>query len=152
TWMVEEVRFCEHFLLQRGYWERLDDDLAASLPGPSPDAIGRLPPDRGLSLEELFEHSILHSTRVLAALALLREGKVRRPVVQLAMGTVDCGDPRLELEAALALPSWRVWTESRPEWRQLRRWSEVASRALADPALRPRAAVAMALPLWRGRS
>lgn len=152
AWLVEEVRFCERFLLQHGYWERLDDELTSMLPASSPDAIGRLPPAAGLDLEELFEHSTLHGTRVLAALALLRTGKVRRPVLELARYTVECGDPRLELEAVLALSSWRSWTEEWPEWRLLRRRSEVASKALGEATLRPWAAIAVALPLWRGQS
>lgn len=151
TWLVEEVRFCERSLLQRGWWERLEDDLAAMLPSSSADAVGRLPPTGGLELEELFERSSLHGTRVLAAIALLREGKVRRPAIELASHAVGSGDMRLEVEAALALSSWRVWTAAYPDWRELRRRAEVASTALADPKLRPWAAVAVALPLWRGR-
>jgi len=152
AWLVEEVRFCERSLLQRGWWERVDDELAMALPAPSPDAVGRLPPAGGLALEELFEHSSLHGTRALAAIALLREGKVRRPVIDLASSAVDGGDPRLEVEAVLALSSWRVWSAAFPDWRELRRRSEVATTALPDPKLRPWAAVAVALPLWRGRA
>src|SRR4051812_14676811 len=55
AWLVEEVRFCERSLLQRGFWEKLDDELTSALPVSSPDAIGRLPPAGGLDLEELFE-------------------------------------------------------------------------------------------------
>src|SRR5262249_39863867 len=73
--LVEEVRFCERSLLQRGYADRLDDELIPALPAGSPDAVGRVPPAGGLDLEELLEHSTLHTTRVLAALALLRSGR-----------------------------------------------------------------------------
>jgi hypothetical protein len=148
--LVEEARFCEQSLLQGGWWERLDDGLTAALPAPSADAIGRLPPDTGPDLEEIFEHSSLHDTRVLAAVALVRRGDVRRKVIEVASGAVEAGDPRLEVEAALALSSWRVWSERFPDWRELQRRAEVASRALADAKLRPWAAIAVALPLWRG--
>ncbi|HYV48385.1 MAG TPA: zinc ribbon domain-containing protein, partial [Myxococcaceae bacterium] len=151
AWLVEEVRFCERSLLQRGWWERLDDDLAAALPTSSADAVGRMPPPAGLDLEEIFLSSTLHGTRALAAIALLREGKARRPVIELASHAVDGSDSKLEVEAALALSSWRVWSLVHPDWRELRRRSEVASKALADARLRPWAAIAVALPLWRGR-
>jgi hypothetical protein len=146
---VDEARFCESFLCQRGLAADLEDTLAAQLPlTPSGlKELGRGPegPFEGRPelLEAIVADSPLPECQSLAAVALLWNGRLSSAALETASSLLYSDGP-LALEAALALSSWRT---SRVAFQiDRRRIAKIAEPALADPKLRTRAATACAWP------
>jgi len=148
TRRVDEVRLCETFLLQKEFSHRLDEELVPRLPL-EPDALAALAagpegPFEGRPelLPEIAQRSPLSITRLLASIALLRQG-VFEDTFASARTALEGGDPALALEAALAFAHWRVRLCPRPLWRRGDWWSGIDPRKLLEVA----GAVSHGLPL-----
>jgi hypothetical protein len=157
TRRVEEARYAEARLLQRGFAPRVEEMLVPGLPL-EPDSLARLAAGPGtLDGEEpdvlcaIASASPVALTRELAALALLRLGRFRA-AHQCAGRSLESNDPAVALEAALAFAHWRARLEP---WERdpvaLDRWRLVQAAEPVDPRspLRPWAAAAIALA-WFG--
>lgn len=143
--LLEDVRRCEEHLLQRGFVEDTVEQLAALLP----DGLGLLwpggrPPEHPETMEGLFTQGASWEVRRLAGLALLNRGEVSAELSSLARSCLSDERERIRVEAALAVSRWRVFEWIRigvQAWGQVR---ELARRAMAQPELTARAAVAWA--------
>jgi len=141
--LLEDVRRCEEHLLQRGFVEDMVDLLAALIPT-DPTFLAREvgPPERPETLEALFAKSTSWEVQQLAALALLHQGKLTPDIIYSARSCLTDSRERVRVEAMLAVSRWRVrdWVRIGVKgWEQVR---EIAQKALAQPELAARAAVA----------
>lgn len=143
--LLEEVRRCEEHLLQKGFVEDTVDQLAALMPGGlrlvSPEGG---PPEHPETLEGLFAKGASWEVRQLAGLALVHRGEVSQELSYLVRSCLSDDRERIRVEAALAASRWRVFEWIRigvKGWEQVR---EIARRAMAQPELTARAAVAWA--------
>jgi hypothetical protein len=136
----EEVRRCEEHLLQRGF---VEDMLAAPIPSSLELLASQVdPPRRPETLEELFTQSPWPEVRRLAALALLHQGHASSTFAAAARDGLFDASERIRLEAMLALTRWQVWQAVPLNEEGKQQLRELARRALEQPALAPRAAVA----------
>ena len=108
---VDEVRFLERFLVQKGWSAPLEDELTAQLPWPEATLAAMsgppLPPGSDLATAVAIERtSPLPLSRSLAALARVRLDDWT--ACSEADGLLRGTDPRLRREAALVLSGWRV--------------------------------------------
>lgn len=150
---IEEVRFIERFLLQKGFKEELEDQLIAQIPV-SDDylktlADGPKPPFETLEhLEAIAKSSPIENTRTLASIALIHQRRLTREIFETARHAMHSHHwmPRLASEAAIALSRWFVREHRDIPW--LGRWDYESLREAARPllnqeALAPYAALAM---------
>lgn len=143
--LLEDVRRCEEHLLQRGFVEDAVEQLAALLP----DRLGWVSPDgrepeHPETLEGLFAKGASWEVQRLAGLALLNRGEVSSELSYLVRSCLTDDRERIRVEAALAVSRWRVFEWIRigvQAWGQVR---EIARKAMAQPELTARAAVAWA--------
>ena len=139
---IEDVRRCEAYLLQRGFVEDAEDLMASVLPT-DPEFLAQQlgPPERPETLEALFKDSTSGDVRRLAALGLMHQGQSSPIILGSVHGALH-EEGRVGVEAALALTRWRIyrWTRLSKEGRK--RVRELARKAMAQPELAPRGAVA----------
>ena len=139
--LLEDVRFCQGFLLQQGFVEDAEEALAQR----APDGSARGSPGSRLrgaprTLEALLTKSDSWFVQRLSALALLHQGNTS-PNVLYPVHLMLCEKGRMGVESMLALTRWRVWRwvpALRGGWNRVR---ELARKALAQPELAARAAV-----------
>ncbi len=110
----DEARLCEAYLLQGIHSRRIEEELIRLLPMEK-DALHALASgpagpfeSRPELLPEIAGGSPIQVTRMLAAIALLREGCTKRDLVAAASAALHAQDAELALEAALGLAHWRV--------------------------------------------
>ena len=139
---IEDVRRCEVHLLQRGFVEDAEDLMASVLPTDAEFLAQQLgPAERPETLEALFKDSTSGDVRRLAALGLLHQGQNSPNILGTVHGALS-EDGRVGVEAALALTRWRNhrWARlSREGWKRV---LELARKAMGQPELGPRGAVA----------
>lgn len=151
---VDELRYCESFLLTRGHAARYEDALIGQLPL-SPDSLAGLqqgadgPFDgREDLLPRIFETSHpMSPARTLAAIALLRRGEGPRGLLDEVESTLYSEE--LGFDAAVALSCWRA----RPHVYNLpyaaKRACELAQQQLTSERFGAWAAVVLARWSWR---
>ncbi|WP_224244416.1 hypothetical protein [Hyalangium gracile] len=140
--LLEDVRLCAASLLQEGFVEEEEERLAERLPtDPERLAAEVRSVKRPPTLEELLENSASWHVQQLAAIALLRQGS-SAPGVLYSVHSALQEEGRTGLEAMLALTRWRNWRWARLNREGWTRVRELARKALAQPELAPRAAVA----------
>jgi hypothetical protein len=108
---VDEVRFIERFLVQRGWSAPLEDELTAQLPWPDATlaAMSGAPLPTGgdlATVTAIAKSSPLSATRALAALARVRLDDWT--ACREAAALLASRDPLVRREAALVLSGWRV--------------------------------------------
>jgi hypothetical protein len=144
---VEEVRYCELFLLIKTHSLHLEEALVPELPLGEQQladlAAGPQGPfdDRAELLPEIFARSPIPTTRTLAAIALIRCGAIEGDPFDTALAALGAEEP-MALEAALALGHWRTQL---PPWAgrlDPLRLACVAAPGLSEPSTRQWAAVA----------
>jgi hypothetical protein len=157
---VEELRLCERYLLQKTHSKRLEEVLIPQLPLESEqlEALSGGPAgpfrDGSEILGEIAEQSPISTTRQLAALALLRQGKFSRKIFAEVREALEGKELEIAVEAALGLAHWRVRAFANGLW-ESRRWggAEIDRNCLARTSssvaqgtpLRPWAAAAFTL-------
>jgi hypothetical protein len=142
--LIEDVRRCEAHLLQRGFVEEAEEQLATWLPA-DPALLAREvgPAERPETLEALFSKSTSWQVRRLAALALLHQGRATPDIVSRVHSALAGEDEeRASVESMIALTRWRVWQWVRIGAEGWKRVRELARKTLGHPELAPRAAVA----------
>jgi hypothetical protein len=152
---IEETRFVESFLLQKGFKEDLEDQLIAQIPV-SDEYLktlseGPKPPFETLEhLETIAKTSPLEDTRTLASIALIHRRRLTREGFENARHAMHSHRwlKRLASEAAIALSRWFV--RATPDIPWLGRWDvdsmkEAARPLLNHEALAPYAVLAMQL-------
>jgi hypothetical protein len=140
--LIEDVRLCEAHLLQRGFVEDAEDLMASILPTDAEFLANQVgPPERPRTVEGLFKDSTSGDVRQLAALALMHLGQSSPSVLSTVRHALTA-EGRVAVEAALVLSRWQVhtWTRlTRDGWKRVQ---QLARRAMAQPELASRAAVA----------
>ncbi len=128
TRRVEELRFCEGYLLQKGFARRLEEDLVPRLPMEKGDLAaldtGPVGPlgTVAQALEAIGQRSPIALTRKLASIALLRKGHFEETFA-VAWQALGSDDGELALEAALALAHWRVRLHRGAFWSSAYAWA-----------------------------
>ena len=139
---IEDVRRCEAHLLQRGFVEDAEDLMASVLPTDAEFLAQQVgPAERPETLEALMKETSSGEVRRLAALGLLHQGQTSSLVLSLAHSALS-EEGRLAVEAALALTRWRVYRWTRLSQEGRKRVGELARKAMAQPELAARGAVA----------
>lgn len=147
---VEEVRLCESCLLQKEFSKRLEEDLVPRLPMEKEDlaalASGPEGPfdERPELLVEIAQRSPIETSRMLAWIALLRQGHCEGAFTGARLA-LESSLPELALEAALAFAHWRV--RLCPQRLHSRLLAGAGSVPRGSP-LRSWAAAAVALARW----
>jgi hypothetical protein len=114
----EETRLCETYLLHKNYSIRLEESLVPLLPMEKAqlDSLASGPAGpfdhRPDLLPEIARISPLRATRLLAGMALLRQGIHLRDGIAAAREALAGEDREFAVEAALCLGHWRVRLES----------------------------------------
>ncbi|MCU1386927.1 MAG: hypothetical protein JWL72_265 [Ilumatobacteraceae bacterium] len=115
---AEQLTFLQRFLCQTGWAAELDDRLAAQIPWPD-DELRRLsttpvdlldssPAERIETARGIQESTPFDTTRALAAIARVRLDDWA--ALDDAVAAVSDADTTVQVEAALAVTSWRVLT------------------------------------------
>ncbi len=111
---VDDLRFIEQYLLGSGWSDDLDDELTTQLPMPDEQISALIIPQPPSSTEAdrmrgSTEHGMFEITRLLAAIAVLRNGWLTHgDQADIAEQGLGHRDPRINDDAALAFGHWRT--------------------------------------------
>lgn len=163
---VDEGRLCEKYLLQRGYADRLEEQLIRLLPMQKEDldalASGPIGPFGNCPelLPEITQQSPLQTTRILASIALLRLGRFGARDFAAVVAGLQADQLPVAVEAALVIAHWRIRlyacfvVKPLPDWWRgfsFSKFVRVARAVPPNPSLRPWAAAALALASFDAR-
>jgi hypothetical protein len=111
---VDDLRFVEQHLLGSGWSDDLDDELTAQLPMPDDQfaelSVPQLPAGEDADrMRALSEQAIFGITRMLAAIAVIRNGWLTHSdQADIAAQGLGHTDTRINDDAALAFGHWRT--------------------------------------------